>query len=144
LSTDEKTDIQAKYRRHSATPVHKERPSRHEFEYVRHSTASLAASLDVTTGKVRARDIARNYSVTFITFLTEIDESIEQSLAIHVVLDNGSTSHISKATRAWLAEHPRFVVHHTPAHASWLNPVNRVLLLEPHPQTAATRRVLVT
>lgn len=37
-------------------------------------------------------------------------------------MDNGS-SHTSKATRAWLAGHPRFVVHHTPKHASWLNQV---------------------
>ena len=122
LSIDEKTGIQAKHRKHPGTPVRKGHPSRREFEYVRHGTASLVASLDVATGKVRARDIARNDSVTFISFLEEIDESIEQSLAIHVVLDNGS-SHTSKATRAWLATHPRFVVHHTPAHASWLNQV---------------------
>lgn len=37
-------------------------------------------------------------------------------------MDNGS-SHTSKATKAWLVEHPRFVVHHTPVHASWLNQV---------------------
>lgn len=42
---------------------------------------------------------------------------------MHVVLDNGS-SHRSKATKKWFAEHPRFVVHHTPVHAaSWLNQV---------------------
>ena len=38
------------------------------------------------------------------------------------MLDNGS-SHVARKTRAWLAEHPRFVVHHTPKHASWLNQV---------------------
>ena len=37
-------------------------------------------------------------------------------------MDNGG-SHIARATKAWLAEHPRFVVHHTPRHASWLNQV---------------------
>jgi transposase len=69
-----------------------------------------------------AKDIVRNDSVTFIAFLKEIDASIEDRLSIHVVMDNGS-SHTSKATKAWLSEHPRFVVHHTPAHASWLNQV---------------------
>jgi transposase len=113
LSIDEK---------HASTPVRKGRPTRREFEYVRHGTASLVASLDVATGKVRAKDIARNNSVTFIAFLEEIDASIEESLEVHVVLDNGS-SHTSKATKAWFVEHPRFVVHHTPAHASWLNQV---------------------
>ena len=122
LSIDEKTGIQAKHRKHSSTPVRRGRPTRREFEYVRHGTASLVASLDVATGKVRAKDIATNNSVTFIAFLQEIDASIEEPLEVHVVLDNGS-SHTSKATKAWFAEHPRFVVHHTPAHASWLNQV---------------------
>ena len=122
LSIDEKTSVQAKERKHPTTSVGPGRPSRREFEYVRHGTASLVASLDVVTGKVTAKDILRNDSVTFISFLEEIEGSIEEDLAIHVVLDNGS-SHTSKATKVWLAEHPRFVVHHTPAHASWLNQV---------------------
>jgi transposase len=37
-------------------------------------------------------------------------------------MDNGS-SHVAKKTKAWLATHPRFRVHHTPKHASWLNQV---------------------
>lgn len=47
-------------------------------------------------------------------------------LDIHLVLDNGS-SHVAKATRAWLAEHPRFHAHHTPCYASWLNQVELFL-----------------
>jgi transposase len=122
LSIDEKTSVQAKERQHPSSPVRPGRPSRRESEYVRHGTASLVASLDVATGKVTAKDIVRNDSVTFIAFLEEIEQSIEKGLSIHVVLDNGS-SHTSKATKGWLADHPRFVVHHTPAHASWLNQV---------------------
>jgi transposase len=122
LSIDEKTSIQAKSRKHPTTPVRAGRPARREFEYVRHGTASLLACLDVRTGEVTARDIARNDSAHFVAFLEEIEEKTDEALAIHVVLDNGS-SHTSKATRAWFAEHPRFVVHHTPKHASWLNQV---------------------
>jgi len=122
LSIDEKTAVQAKERKHPATSVRPGRPSRREFEYRRHGTASLISSPDVATGKVFANDIVRNDSVTFMAFLEEIDASIDESLSIHVVLDNGS-SHTSKATKAWFAAHPRFVVHHTPAHASWLNQV---------------------
>ena len=122
LSIDEKTSVQAKERKHRATAVRPGRVSRREFEYVRHGTASLVASLDVATGKVTAKDIVRNDSVTFIAFLEEIEASVAGDLSIHVVLDNGS-SHTSKATKAWFAEHPRFVLHHTPAHASWLNQV---------------------
>ncbi|HEY6358056.1 MAG TPA: IS630 family transposase [Vicinamibacterales bacterium] len=122
LSIDEKTSIQAKSRKHPTTAARTGRPARREFEYVRHGTASLVAALDVATGKVTARDIARNDSAHFIEFLEELDAKIDADLTVHVVLDNGS-SHTSKATKAWFAAHPRFVVHHTPAHASWLNQV---------------------
>lgn len=122
LSIDEKTGIQAKSRKHPTQPVRAGQPERREFEYVRHGTASLIAALDVATGMVTATDVARNDSVHFIEFLGQIEASIDPDLAIHIVLDNGS-SHRSKATKKWLADHPRFVVHHTPVHASWLNQV---------------------
>jgi transposase len=80
------------------------------------------AAFEVHTGQVMATDIARNNSVTFIEFLSAIDDKVAPELEIHLILDNGS-SHVSKATRAWLAEHPRFVAHYTPVHASWVNQV---------------------
>ena len=122
LSIDEKTGIQAKSRKYATEPVRPGRPERREFEYVRHGTASLIAALDVATGKVFATDVARNDSAHFIEFLGQIEASIDPALTIHIVMDNGS-SHRSKATKAWLGDHPRFVVHHTPVHASWLNQV---------------------
>jgi transposase len=119
---DEKTAMQARSRRH---PTRSARPGwveRREFEYRRHGTASIVAALDVHTGQVLAEDIIRNDSATFIGFLRLLDQSIDPTLAIHLVMDNGS-SHTSRATRAWLQAHPRFKVHHTPKHASWLNQV---------------------
>ena len=82
----------------------------------------MIAALDVATGKVTAGVVARNDSVHFIEFLDQLEAWIDPALAIHLVIDNGS-SHRSKATKKWLAEHSRFVVHHTPVHASWLNQV---------------------
>jgi transposase len=122
FSVDEKTGIQAKQRVVRTTPAAPGRPARQEFEYVRHGTASLMAAFEVTTGEVVATDIARNNSVTFIEFLADLDAKVASDLAIHLVLDNGS-SHVSKATRGWLGEHPRFVAHYTPVHASWVNQV---------------------
>lgn len=122
LSIDEKTGIQAKSRKHPTQGVRVGRVERREFEYVRHGTASLIAALDIATGRVAATDVARNDSAHFIEFMEQIETSIDPDLAIHVVLDNGS-SHRSKATKKWFAAHPRFVVHHTPVHASWLNQV---------------------
>jgi len=122
LSVDEKTSIQAKERRYPDQTCAPGRPRRREFEYIRHGTASLVAALDVHSGSVAARPIERNNSTTFCAFLDSIDAEVDAALAIHVILDNGS-SHVSKETKAWFAAHPRWVVHYTPPHASWVNQI---------------------
>ncbi len=122
LSVDEKTSIQAKERRCPDQTPGPGRPRRREFEYIRHGTASLVAAMDVHTGSVLGRPIERNDSTTFCAFLDTIDAEVDAGLAIHVILDNGS-SHISKETKSWFAAHPRWVVHYTPVHASWVNQI---------------------
>lgn len=122
LSVDEKTAITARSRKHPTTPARPGRAARQEFEYVRHGTVSLMAALDVHTGHVHGRIIDRNDAATFIAFLTELDQTIAPDLRIYLILDNGA-SHVAKATKAWLATHPRFTVCHTPPHASWLNQI---------------------
>lgn len=122
LSVDEKTAIPARTPKHPTTPAAPGQPTRREFEYVRHGTATLIAALDVASGQVLGHDVARNDAASFIGFLEQIDAAVAPDLDIHLVLDNGS-SHVAKATKAWLAEHPRFHAHHTPPHASWLNQV---------------------
>jgi transposase len=69
-----------------------------------------------------------NDSVTFIRFLAMLHQMIPPHLRIHLIMDNGS-SHTSKATRAWLAAHPRFAVTYTPKRASWLNIIGQWLSL---------------
>jgi len=123
LSVDEKTSIQAKSRKHPDRAPRAGRRRRREFEYVRHGTASLFAALDVHSGEVLAEPIpGRNDSVNFCGFLDDIERSVDPTLAIHVVLDNGS-SHVSRHTKAWFDAHPRWHVHYTPPHASWVNQV---------------------
>jgi transposase len=106
ICIDEKTGIQAKYRRYPEQPARPGRLARREFEYVRNGTVSIVAALEVATGQVIAEPIGRNDSATFTGFLHR--------------LDNGS-SHTSRATRAWIAAHPRITVTYTPKHASWLD-----------------------
>lgn len=123
LSVDEKTSMQAKQRKHPDQPARAGRWRRREFEYIRHGTASLFAALDVHSGEVLAQPIpGKNDSTNFCAFLDDIDRAVDPALAIHVVLDNGS-SHVSKQTKAWFAAHPRWIVHYTPPHASWVNQV---------------------
>jgi len=134
LSIDEKTAIAARSRRHPGRPAQPGKPAREEFEYRRHGTASLVAALDVRTGEVLAEIIARNNAETFTAFLNRLEMIIAPGQDIHVVLDNGS-SHTAKHTKKWLAEHPRWHVHWTPPHASWLNQIELYF-------SAMTRRVL--
>jgi transposase len=117
---DEKTAIAARSRKHPDQPARPGRVARREFEYVRHGTVSIVAALHVHTGEILTEQITRNDSATFIAFLTMLDAHIDPKLAVHLVMDNGS-SHTSKATKKWLREHPRFQPHYTPAHASWLD-----------------------
>ncbi len=119
ISVDEKTGITARSRKHPDLPGAPGKRTRREFEYVRHGTVSIIAALDVHTGQVLTETIARSDSDTFIKFLRLLDSTIAAARDIHLVMDNGS-SHTSKKTRAWLATHSRFHVHHTPKHASWL------------------------
>jgi transposase len=124
ISVDEKTGIQAKSRKHPQIPARPGRDARREFEYVRHGTVSIIAAMNVTTGEVIAERIHRNNSAAFIAFLAMLDQMTPPHLRIHLIMDNGS-SHTSRATRAWLAAHPRFAVTYTPKHASWLNMIEQ-------------------
>lgn len=120
ICIDEKTGIQAKHRVHAERRPAPGRVARREFEYVRNGTVSIIAALQVATGQVVVEPISRNDSATFIGFLHRLDQCIDPRKRIHLIMDNGS-SHVSKATRAWLAAHPRIAVTYTPKHASWLD-----------------------
>jgi len=124
VSIDEKTGIQAKSRKHPEIPARPGRDARREFEYVRHGTISIIAAMNVTTGEVITERITRNDSATFIQFLAMLHQMIPPHLRIHLIMDNGS-AHTSRATRDWLAAHPRFAVTYTPKHASWLNMIEQ-------------------
>jgi transposase len=107
----------------ASTPLSRPRrvgPRGREFEYIRHGTVSIVAAMDIDTGQVLIEPIERNDSASFVAFLDTLDAAIDQEQEIHLVLDNGS-SHTAKHTKAWFRAHPRWHVHWTPPHASWLN-----------------------
>ena len=93
-----------------------------DHEYKRHGTVSLLAGIDLVTGKVHALVKDRHRSREFIEFLKLLDAAYPAHTAIKLILDNHS-AHISRETRAWLAEQPagRFAFTFTPKHGSWLN-----------------------
>jgi transposase len=124
ISYDEKPGIQAI---ETTAPDLPPEPGVHatfarEHEYKRHGTVSLLAGIDLVTGKVHALVKDRHRSREFIEFLKLLDDAYPAHTAIKLILDNHS-AHISKETRAWVAERPahRFEFTFTPKHGSWLN-----------------------
>ena len=93
-----------------------------DHEYKRYGTVSLLAGIDLLTGQVHALVRDRHRSREFIEFLKLVDAAYPTHTAIKLILDNHS-AHISKETKAWLAEQPvgRFEFTFTPKHGSWLN-----------------------
>jgi transposase len=124
ISYDEKPGIQAIA---TTAPDLPPEPGTHatfarDHEYKRHGTVSLLAGIDLLTGKVHALVKDRHRSREFIEFLELLDTAYPARTAIKLILDNHS-AHISKETRAWLADQPagRFEFTFTPKHGSWLN-----------------------
>jgi transposase len=57
-------------------------------------------------------------------FSQRIDAAVPADLDIHLVLDNYGT-HKTALIRRWLLMRPRYHLHFTPTHASWLNQAER-------------------
>lgn len=92
-----------------------------DYEYVRRSTVSLLAGIDLHSGHIFAAVEDRHRSVEFIGLLKQLDKHYPPEAIIRVVLDNHS-AHISRETVAYLSTRPgRFEYIHTPKHGSWLN-----------------------
>ena len=92
-----------------------------DYEYKRHGTLSILASLDLHDGHVVARVESRQRSREFVAWLKDLDAHYPSAATIRIILDNHS-AHISKETCAYLATRPnRFKYVHTPKQGSWLN-----------------------
>ncbi len=121
ISIEEKTSIQALERTRPESPPRPHRNRRVEFEYRRHGVVNLIAAFTVHSGDVLGECVDKNDSRTFIRFIRQIMKA-HPTGKLYLVLDNGTT-HRSKETAAFFAQHSRLVPVFTPTHASWLNQV---------------------
>jgi transposase len=124
LSCDEKSQIQALNRTQPGLPMKKGRAGTVTHDYERHGTTTLFAALNTLDGKVISMCQPRHRHSEWLKFLRLIDRTTPKALTLHLVVDNYAT-HKHPEVQAWLAKHPRFVMHFTPTSASWLNMVER-------------------
>jgi transposase len=126
LSVDEKTSLQPRPRRSPTLPAQPQNiPNRHEHEYTRAGALNLFAAFDTRSGQVYGQCYERKRQREFIAFLDALNAELDQHIRIiHLVCDNVSTHH-GKEVQTWFANHPRFVVHFTPVHCSWMNQVEQ-------------------
>jgi hypothetical protein len=145
LSTDEKTGILIRRRKHKTLPVGPGQPRRREHEYVRLGSTHLSATLCVPTGQV-VGDLTRTHKGDdFAAHLRHAVRALPRADRYHWVVDNNRT-HSTPAVcacvarlsglrvpaglttgrqrREWLSDaRHKHVFHFTPVHGSWLNQV---------------------
>ena len=124
LCVDEKSQIQALNRTQPILPMRPGQVERHTPEYQRNGTTSLLAALDVATGNVMGQCFRRQRTVEFKKFLDHLDAQVPEDLEVHLIMDNYCT-HKSAPIKRWLLRHPRYHLHFTPTHSSWLNQIER-------------------
>jgi transposase len=130
ISYDEEPGVQASGR---SAPDLPPEPGIHpsfvrDHEYQRHGIVSLAAGIDLISGKIHSLVTDRHRSREWIQFLALLDTTYPAHTAIRLMLDNRS-AHISPEIRDLLAEQRpgRFELVFTPKHGSWLNLIERFL-----------------
>jgi len=124
LCCDEKSQVQALDRTQPGLPLKKGRAATMTHDYKRNGTTTLFAALNVLDGQVISQCQQRHRHTEWLKFLRQIDRETPKDRALHLIADNYAT-HKHPVVQAWLAKHPRFVMHFTPTSASWLNMVER-------------------
>ena len=124
LCVDEKSGIQALDRSQPVLPMMPGVPERRSHDYVRHGTTDLFAAFNIADGTVISQLRRHHRATEFKEFLARIDKNVPAGLEVHLVCDNLAT-HKAPVIQAWLARHPRFRLHFTPAGSSWINQVER-------------------
>jgi hypothetical protein len=125
LSTDEKTSIQARARRHPTLPPTPGDAMRVEHEYRRRGAWAYIAALDVRRAKIFGRCERKTGIVPFDRLVAQVMARPPYSEARRVfwIMDNGSSHRGAACVKRLVEKYPRIVPVHGPIHASWLNQI---------------------
>jgi hypothetical protein len=125
ISSDEKTSIQARCRRHPTLAPGQARAMRVNHEYGRGGALAYLAAYDVHQAEVFGRCGPKTGIEPFMNLVTEVmtTEPYASAKRVYWVVDNGSSHRgrtaIDRLTKAF----PNAVMVHTPVHASWTNQI---------------------
>lgn len=121
ICVDEKSQMQALEREHPDIAMELGMPVRRDSGYIRHGTQVLMGGYDVRTGKLFGFMADHHGTEMFLCLLDQIDQCYPTGKG-HIICDNLST-HLHEDVEAWFEAHPRWTLHFTPTHASWLNQI---------------------
>jgi len=125
ISSDEKTSLQARRRRHAEGPPGPGRVRRVETEYERKGALQYLAAWDVRRGTVLGRCEPKTGIRPFGRLVTQIlnHEWYRHAERLFVIVDNGSSHRGQRSVERMRHRNRRLILVHTPIHASWLNQV---------------------
>ena len=125
ISSDEKTSIQARVRRHQTLAAAPRREKRVEFEYVRGGALQYLAAWDVHRAKVFGRCEPATGIEPFGRLVAQVmvTEPYASARRVFWVVDNGSSHRGQAACERLTARWPNAQLVQLPVHASWLNQV---------------------
>ena len=153
LSTDEKTSIQARARKHPTLPPQPGVAMRVEHEYDRCGAWAYLAALDIHRAKVFGRCERKTGIAPFERLVNQVMQQppYNQARRVFWIMDNGSSHRGARCVTRLQAKHPRLVPVHGPVHASWLNQIEiyfsivqrKVLTPNDFPSLAAVKQRLL-
>ena len=125
LSTDEKTSIQARQRRHPTLAPAPGRAMRVEHEYVRRGAWAYLAAWDVNRAKLYGRYERQTGIAPFARLVQQVmrQEPYRSARRVFWIMDNGSSDRGHACAKRLQKCWPTIVPVHTPVHASWLNQI---------------------
>jgi transposase len=120
LCVDEKTGMQALERKYPLHASNDSTEQRNEFEYIRHSTRSLIAALNIRSGNVTAHCGSTRKATDLEKFMDEVANRYRHN-SVYIIWDNLNI-HSAYKWEDWNKRHgDRFHFVYTPVHASWVN-----------------------
>lgn len=125
ISSDEKTSIQARHRKHKILGPREGEGQRVEWEYRRGGALHYMAVWDVRRAKIFGRCEAKTGMLAFDRLVREVmgQEPYCSAKRVFWIVDNGSSHRGPPSINRVQGKWPKIVLVHLPVHASWLNQI---------------------